>query len=129
KLAQFTGKAMTRDFSGDLAKAFRDYTVDTAGGLVAQLEEQMAAKLAEKSGNTTIAQILLDSKKADPQRWTAGKAFNALAQDADGNLFYQPALVEAAGLAGAQWLLTADSMGTHVDAADVAAMTGLPMDQ
>lgn len=126
-LQQFTGKTLGRDFSGDLAKAYRTYVQDVGGALVQRIDDQLQTKLRSKDAKGISVADKVLGKVTDANRWIGGKQFNLLAQDENG-LYYQTALAESAALAGAQWLLTADSMGAHVDASDVAAMTGLPQD-
>lgn len=75
-----------------------------------------------KSDKTTIAQKIISGTEAN--RWRNGKVLNLVEQDGD-TFKYQNQLLEQAGLATMQWMLSANQFSSQLDAGDVADITGI----
>lgn len=110
-LTQLVG-SLNHSFDAPLSKAYRQY-VNTGYDLIDIMEKNLDSFLSEKG----IASMGIQ----EAARITRGKALN-IAQDIDGQVSYNPELVQAAVLAGLQWNLTANNYSTKLDAEDVAQM-------
>ena len=64
----------------------------------------------------------------EANRWRNGKVLN-LVEDVDGTFQYNQQLLEEAGLAAMQWLLSANQYETNMDEQDVSDLTGIPVVQ
>lgn len=105
-------------------------SMDTNGNTLGHLLNNVNKNLTDflnkprsKKDKTTVRELLASGTEAN--RWKNGKALNLLNDD----MQYQQQLIEQAGLAAMQWLLTANNYETNMDEQDVADLTGVPVVQ
>lgn len=132
-LTAFLGSAPQGQFTKEIASAYKAY-LGMAEDFVGELDDRLQAYLDSpysKKNPTTIRQVLegAEIKTAagatfDPVRTAKGKSL-AITEVADGEVVYNPELIQAATLAGLQWFLNSDQYGTTMDAKDIAELLGM----
>lgn len=115
-LVQLVG-TLNHNFDAPLAKTYQKY-VNTAHDLTDIMQQNLDAFMKEKG----IAEM-----GDEAARIVRGKALN-IAENVNGEMVYNPELVQAAALAGLQWNLTADNFGSTLDEKDLASILGIDAD-
>jgi len=106
--------SLNYNFDAPLAKAYQAY-VNTAYDLTDIMQRNLTSFMNEKG----IADM-----GTEAGRIIRGKALN-IAEEVNGEMVYNPELVQAAALAGLQWNLTADNFGSTLDEKDLASILGV----
>lgn len=106
--------SLNYNFDAPLAKAYQSY-VNTAYDLTDIMQRNLTSFMNEKG----IADM-----GTEAGRIIRGKALN-IAEEVNGEMVYNPELVQAAALAGLQWNLTADNFGSTLDEKDLASILGV----
>lgn len=106
--------SLNYNFDAPLAKAYQAY-VNTAYDLTDIMQRNLTSFMNEKG----IADM-----GTEAGRIIRGKALN-IAEEVNGEMVYNPELVQVAALAGLQWNLTADNFGSTLDEKDLASMLGV----
>ena len=106
--------SLNYNFDASLAKAYQAY-VNTAYDLTDIMQRNLTSFMNEKG----IADM-----GTEAGRIIRGKALN-IAEEVNGEMVYNPELVQAAALAGLQWNLTADNFGSTLDEKDLASILGV----
>lgn len=106
--------SLNYNFDAPLAKAYQAY-VNTAYDLTDIMQRNLTSFMNEKG----IADM-----GTDAGRIIRGKALN-IAEEVNGEMVYNPELVQAAALAGLQWNLTADNFGSTLDEKDLGSILGV----
>lgn len=130
----FLGSAPQGQLTKEIASAYKGL-LSTAENFMADLDDRLQAYLDStysKKNNTTIREVLAGAEiktgagaTFDPVRTAKGKAL-AITESVDGEVAYNPELIQAATLAALQWFLSSDQYGGNFDALDIAQMTGMP---
>lgn len=125
KLMAFMGGEAKGELTKEIASAYQTY-LSKGQGYAETLDDNLQKFLAKKwtKKDKTMLELALAGDD-DVNRLVNGKVMNLVEQDGD-TLAYNPELMGTAILAGLQWLMTADSLGSILDTKDVMAMTGLP---
>lgn len=103
--------AMVKDYRAYLETAY-------------DLTDTMQANLTAFLGENNLANRFMEGE--DVNRFIAGKALN-ITEEVNGEIVYNPELVEMAALAGLQWHLTAGNFSAHIDDSDAASILGIPV--
>lgn len=106
--------SLNYNFDAPLAKAYQAY-VNTAYDLTDIMQRNLTSFMNEKG----IADM-----GTEAGRIIRGKALN-IAEEVNGEMVYNPELVQVAALAGLQWNLTADNFGSTLDEKDLASILGV----
>lgn len=106
--------SLNYNFDAPLAKAYQAY-VNTAYDLTDIMQRNLTSFMNEKG----IADM-----GTEAGRIIRGKALN-IAEEVNGEMVYNPELVQAAALAGLQWNLTADNFGSTLDEKDLSSILGV----
>lgn len=106
--------SLNYNFDAPLAKAYQSY-VNTAYDLTDIMQRNLTSFMNEKG----IAEM-----GTEAGRIIRGKALN-IAEEVNGEMVYNPELVQAAALAGLQWNLTADNFGSTLDEKDLSSILGV----
>lgn len=130
----FLGSAPQGQLTKEISAAYQNF-LGTAEDFMADLDDRLQTFLDSKyskTNPTTIRQVLEgaeiktgEGKVYDPVRTAKGKAL-AITETVDGEVGYNPELIQAATLAGMQWFLSIEQFGGNFDAQDIAKMTGMP---
>lgn len=130
----FLGSAPQGQFTKEIANAYKGF-LNTAEDFIGDLDDRLQAYLDSpysKTNPTTMRQVLQGTEiktgagvAFDPVRTAKGKAL-AITETVNGEVVYNPELIQGAILAGLQWFLSSDQYGGNFDALDIAKMTGLP---
>ena len=130
----FLGSAPQGQLTKEISAAYVDL-LGTAEDFTADLDDRLQTYLDSKyskTNPTTIRQVLEGAEIKtgagdvyDPVRTAKGKAL-AITETVDGEVVYNPELIQAATLAGLQWFLSIDQFGGNFDAEDIHKMTGMP---
>lgn len=130
----FLGSAPQGQFTKEIASAYKSF-LGNADDFLADLDDRLQAYLDStysKTNQTTMRQVLAGAEiktaagvTFDPVRTAKGKAL-AITEVVDGEVVYNPELIQAATLAGLQWFLSSDQYGGNFDGQDIAKMTGMP---
>lgn len=137
--AFLSGSSKRNVLTPEAAKAYQRLLSDQLAPVVQSLEQNLVEFLASpysKSDARQKGDLFLNDgeiktskgevrKGSEMNRWPNGKVLNLTQLDADGNLSYQPQMLEQASLAATQWLLSAHSYTSVMDEAGVADMTGV----
>lgn len=102
-----------------MVKDYRAY-LDTA----LDLTDTMQANLTEFLDENDLGNRFMAGEEVN--RFIAGKALN-ITEVVNGEVVYNPELVEMAALAGLQWHLTAGNFTAHIDDSDAASILGIPV--
>jgi hypothetical protein len=105
------------DIPVGVISAYQDY-LGLGDKMVSALQKNLGKFLTEKGVGERF------KNGVDVNRWVEGKILN-ITEEVNGSFVYNQELVEGAVLAGLQWLLTADQLGSILDHTDVAEITGL----
>jgi hypothetical protein len=89
------------------------------------LTDTMQSNLSKFLGENKLGERFAAGEEVN--RFVAAKALN-ITETVDGEVVYNQELVEGAALAGLQWIITADSMGSKLDEKDVAGILGIDAD-
>jgi hypothetical protein len=133
------GSTKRNTLKPETASAYQRLLTDTLAPVVMAVQQQLADFLNSsysKSVPQTMQEIFLNNievprKSGKPlmgsemNRLARAKVLNFTQLDSNGNLIYQPQMLEQASLAAMQWLLSSDSFSSVMDESDVAQMTGL----
>lgn len=132
-LTSFLGSAPQGQFTKEIAGAYKAYlgmADDFAGALDDRLQAYLDSPYS-KSNPTTIRQVLEGAEIKttagqvfDPVRTAKGKA-TAITEVVEGNVEYNPELIQGAILAGLQWFLSSNQYGTELDAKDLSEILGM----
>ena len=134
-----SGSTKRNTLTTEAASAYQRLLTDTLAPVVMTVEKQLAAFLGKNQSKNfpkTMQEIFLNNLEvpgksgkswfgSEMNRWPMAKTLNLTQLNADGNLVYQPQMLEQASLAAMQWLLSSDSFTSVMDESDVAQMTGL----
>lgn len=130
----FLGSAPQGQFTKEIANAYKGF-LNTAEDFMGDLDDRLQAYLDSpysKTNPTTIRQVLQGTEVKtgagaafDPVRTAKGKAL-AITETVNGEVVYNPELIQGATLAGLQWFLSSEQYGGNFDALDIAKMTGMP---
>lgn len=130
----FLGSAPQGQYTKEIAAAYKNF-LSTAEDFVGDLDDRLQAYLDgaySKTNPTTMRQVLEGAEiktgagvAFDPVRTAKGKAL-AITEIVDGEVVYNPELIQGATLAGLQWFLSSDQYGGNFDGQDIAKMTGMP---
>lgn len=100
-----------------MAKEYREY-IESALNLTDIMQENLTEFLSKNN----LADRFMNGEQVN--RFTAGKALN-ITEEVNGEIVYNPELVQMAALAAMQWHLTADNYTSTADENDVAAVMGV----
>lgn len=116
-LTKFVGDKIKGKFTPEISAAYRSL-INAAHGLVDQLGSQLDTFLNKNK----LGERFLNGEEVN--RFIGGKVLN-LTEVVDGKVVYNPELVEAASLAGMQWLMSADQFGGTSDVTDLSKLLGI----
>ena len=133
-LTAFVGSTLQGNYTKEIAAAYAGY-LGMAENFVGELDDRLQAFLDSpysKGNPTTMRQILSGEKEVksakgnvfDPLRTPQGKSLG-MTETVDGEIVYNPELVQMAVLAGMQWFLSSDQYGAVMDAKDLEESFGL----
>ena len=133
-LDAFMGGALSSKFTPEISKAYRSY-LSNAEAMTDAMHTQLTEFLGQKyskSNPTTFSEIFLNNtevltkagEKFSPVNSPYGKILH-ITELNNGELIYNPELIEMATLAAMQWALTADNMTSTLEPKDVAKMLGM----
>lgn len=140
RLSSFlTGSSVRNVLTPEAAGAYQRLLTDSLESVVRAVVDNLDNFLNSKYSKAvpqTMQEIFLNDvevprrdgttyKGSEMNRLARAKVLNLTQQNEDGNLSYQPQMLEQASLAAMQWLLSMDSYTSTMDEADVAEMTGL----
>lgn len=133
-LTAFIGSAPQGKFTNEISAAY-EKLLGSAENFMADLDDRLQAYLGKSystTNSTTNREVLEGAvvttgagKTYDPVRTAKGKAL-AITETIDGQVAYNPELIQAATLAAMQWFLSSDEYGGNFDSLDISQMTGMP---
>lgn len=103
-----------------MAREYVEY-LNTAHDIADAMQENLTAFLGENNLNNRFM------SGEDVNLFIAGKALN-ITEEVDGEIVYNPELVQMAALAGLQWHLTSGDFTSFMDEKDAAAILGIPVE-
>ena len=124
RLKSFVTGSSRNTLSMEAAEAYQALLSDkTEGNTLGHLLSNVQANLQEflKTKGKKFGQ---DGVEAN--RWRNGKVLN-LVEQVDGGFKYNDQIIEQAGLAAMQWLLSANQYESNMDEQDVSELTGIPV--
>lgn len=112
----FVGSELKKELTPEIAKAYADL-LRPVEQIVDALNDSLAT-FAAKGKNLAAIQ------SGEALGWSNGKAAN-IAEIVDGEVRYNPELIETAVLAAVQWNQSIDQLGSLMDEKDLASLTGI----
>ena len=124
RLQSFVTGSPRNTLSTEAAAAYETLLSDktdgnTLGHLLSNVENNLQEFLKTKGKK-------FGQDGVEANRWRNGKVLN-LVEQVDGGFKYNDQIIEQAGLAAMQWLLSANQYESNMDEQDVSELTGIPV--
>lgn len=115
-LTKFVGSNIAKQLTPEISKAYQD--------ILRPVEQVVDALNESLQGFVGKGKNLNAIQSGEALGWSNGKAAN-IAELVDGEVRYNPELIETAVLASVQWNQSIDQLGSLMDEKDLASLTGI----